>query len=73
MNLTISEQSFNSYNLSLDFTPKLPFYAAQEQISYMLPPHSSGTAIPTPTSVYAVSATTTTHCIHIPVYARHIF
>jgi hypothetical protein len=73
MNLSISEQYFSSYNLSSDFTPKLPFYAAQEQISHMLPPCSSGTAGATPTSECAASTTATTHCIHILVYARHFF
>jgi hypothetical protein len=66
-------QSFSSYNLSSDFTPKLPFYAAQEQISDILPSRSSGTAGATPTSLCAALATTTTHCIHIIVYVRHFF
>jgi hypothetical protein len=73
MNLAISEQSFSSYNLSSDFTPKLPFYAAQEQISDILPSRSSGTAGATPTSLCAALATTTTHCIHIIVYVHHFF
>jgi hypothetical protein len=73
MNMSISEHSFSSYNLSSDFTPKQPFSAAQEKISNMLPPRFSGTPRATPTSVCAASATATTHRRHIPIYARHFF